>query len=106
MPLNALPPTTTPENLVTKVTLETLCRNRIILITTDPFMQVNAARGQCWVDVGFWGGVIPGNTDGLKVNFFSAQMLIFFFFFWGGVILGNAPSLQVLLMVAIGLSNT
>ena len=32
--------------------------------------------------------------------------LIFFFFFWGGVILGNAPSLKVLLMVAIGLSNT
>ena len=70
MPLNALPPTTTPENLITKVTLETLCRNRILLITSDPFVQVNAARGQCWVDVGFWGGVIPGNTDGLEVNFF------------------------------------
>ena len=69
MPLNALPPTTTPENLITKVTLETF-QNRIILITSDPFVQVNAARGQCWVDVGFWGGVIPGNTDGLKVNFF------------------------------------
>jgi len=45
MPLNSLPPTTTPENLATKV---------------------NAARGQCWVDVGFWGGVIPGNAPSLK----------------------------------------
>jgi allantoinase len=24
--------------------------------------KVEAARGQCWVDVGFWGGVVPGNT--------------------------------------------
>jgi len=45
MPLNALPPTTSPENLATKVA---------------------AARGQCWVDVGFWGGVIPGNAHHLK----------------------------------------
>lgn len=45
MPLNAIPPTTTVENL--KVKLE-------------------AARGKCWVDVGFYGGVIPGNSKELK----------------------------------------
>jgi allantoinase len=25
-----------------------------------------AARGQCWVDVGFWGGVVPGNANDLR----------------------------------------
>lgn len=25
-----------------------------------------AAQGKCWVDVGFWGGVIPGNTEELE----------------------------------------
>lgn len=40
MPLNAIPPTTTVENLNLKVA---------------------AAQNQCWVDVGFYGGVIPGN---------------------------------------------
>jgi allantoinase len=40
MPLNSIPPTTTVENLTIKR---------------------NAAQGQCWTDVGFWGGVIPGN---------------------------------------------
>lgn len=25
-----------------------------------------SAAGQCWMDVGFWGGVIPGNTDQLE----------------------------------------
>ena len=45
MPLNSLPPTTTPENLLVKV---------------------NAAQGQCWVNVAFWGGVIPGNSSHLK----------------------------------------
>ncbi|EKG19997.1 Amidohydrolase 1 [Macrophomina phaseolina MS6] len=45
MPLNALPPTTTVENLNTKV---------------------KAAEGQCWVDVGFHGGIIPGNENDLK----------------------------------------
>lgn len=44
MPLNSIPPTTTLSNLEEK------CR---------------AARGQCKVDVGFWGGVIPGNQDHL-----------------------------------------
>lgn len=40
MPLNSIPPTTTVENLGIKR---------------------DAAQGQCWTDVGFWGGVIPGN---------------------------------------------
>ncbi len=41
MPLNSIPPTTTIEGLRAKR---------------------EAARGQCSVDVGFWGGVVPGNT--------------------------------------------
>ncbi|KAF2273903.1 allantoinase [Westerdykella ornata] len=45
MPLNAIPPTTTVANLHTKL---------------------EAARGKCWVDVGFYGGVIPGNAGELK----------------------------------------
>lgn len=45
MPLNAIPPTTTVENLNTKI---------------------EAALGKCWVDVGFYGGVIPGNSKDLK----------------------------------------
>ncbi|KAI7286470.1 hypothetical protein KC345_g1154 [Hortaea werneckii] len=45
MPLNAIPPTTTVSNLHEKT---------------------RAARGQCWVDVGFYGGLIPGNTKDLK----------------------------------------
>ncbi|KAF4300949.1 putative allantoinase protein [Botryosphaeria dothidea] len=45
MPLNAIPPTTTVENLKTKV---------------------EAAQGKCWVDVGFYGGIIPGNDQDLK----------------------------------------
>jgi allantoinase len=44
MPLNSIPPTTTAEGLKAKV---------------------EAARGQCYVDVGFWGGVVPGNTSEL-----------------------------------------
>jgi allantoinase len=44
MPLNSIPPTTTVANLTTKR---------------------EAAQGQCWVDVGFWGGVVPGNEGGL-----------------------------------------
>ena len=40
MPLNSIPPTTTVENLEAKRA---------------------AAHGQCWSDVAFWGGVIPGN---------------------------------------------
>jgi len=44
MPLNAIPPTTTLTGLEEKV---------------------KAAQGQCWVDVGFYGGIIPGNADQL-----------------------------------------
>ncbi|KAF2747165.1 allantoinase [Sporormia fimetaria CBS 119925] len=45
MPLNAIPPTTTVENFHTKL---------------------EAAQGKCWVDVGFYGGIIPGNSGDLK----------------------------------------
>ncbi|KAF2739404.1 allantoinase [Polyplosphaeria fusca] len=45
MPLNAIPPTTTVENLKIKV---------------------DAAHGKCWVDVGFYGGVVPGNAGELR----------------------------------------
>ena len=44
MPLNSIPPTTTRAGLTAKLA---------------------AARGQCYVDVGFWGGVVPGNTTEL-----------------------------------------
>jgi allantoinase len=40
MPLNSVPPTTTPDALREKI---------------------EAAQGQCRVDVGFWGGLVPGN---------------------------------------------
>lgn len=45
MPLNAIPPTTTVAAFQEKL---------------------KAAEGKCWVDVGFYGGVIPGNTHELK----------------------------------------
>lgn len=45
MPLNAIPPTTTVANLKEKIA---------------------AAQGKCWVDVGFYGGIIPGNAADLK----------------------------------------
>ncbi|CAG7846420.1 Allantoinase [Serendipita indica DSM 11827] len=45
MPLNSIPPTTTVHNLTVKR---------------------DAANGQCWADVAFWGGVIPGNQDDLR----------------------------------------
>jgi allantoinase len=41
MPLNSIPPTTTVAGLGAKLA---------------------AARGQCYVDVGFWAGVVPGNV--------------------------------------------
>ncbi|KAL1896801.1 Allantoinase [Sporothrix stenoceras] len=44
MPLNAIPPTTTLHGFKEKL---------------------NASQGQLWVDVGFYGGVIPGNADQL-----------------------------------------
>ena len=40
MPLNSIPPTTSVDNLEIKR---------------------HAARSQCWTDVAFWGGIIPGN---------------------------------------------
>jgi len=45
MPLNAIPPTTTVAGFEEKIT---------------------AAQGKCWVDVGFYGGLIPGNAAELK----------------------------------------
>jgi allantoinase len=45
MPLNSIPATVWVEALETKMA---------------------AAQGQCWVDVGFWGGVIPGNTGEVR----------------------------------------
>jgi allantoinase len=44
MPLNSIPPTTTLDGFKTKL---------------------EQARNECSVDVGFWGGVVPGNTDQL-----------------------------------------
>jgi allantoinase len=45
MPLNSIPPTTTPEALATKR---------------------DAARGQAAIDVGFWGGAVPENLGSLR----------------------------------------
>src|SRR5882762_5644157 len=44
MPLNSIPPTTTLAGFKSKL---------------------EAARGNCHVDLGFWGGVVPGNTSEL-----------------------------------------
>ena len=44
MPLNAIPPTTTVPNFE---------------------LKLKAAENQCWVDVGFWGGLVPDNIDDL-----------------------------------------
>ncbi|MBA2493401.1 MAG: allantoinase AllB [Acidobacteria bacterium] len=46
MPLNSIPPTTTLKGFSEKLA---------------------AANGQCWIDVAFWGGVVPGNTGELKL---------------------------------------
>ena len=46
MPLNSIPPTVSPEALEVKR---------------------GAARGQCHVDVGFWGGAVPGNAAELPM---------------------------------------
>lgn len=45
MPLNAIPPTTTIAGFDEKI---------------------RAAQGKCWVDVGFYGGIVPGNARELK----------------------------------------
>ncbi len=47
MPLNSIPATTTAAALETKR---------------------KAARKKCWVNVGFWGGVVPGNADEICVR--------------------------------------
>lgn len=44
MPLNAIPPTTTVANFN---------------------LKISAARNKTWVDVGFWGGMVPLNLDDL-----------------------------------------
>src|SRR5256884_5151483 len=48
MPLNSIPPTTTVAGLQEKLA---------------------ASNGQCSVDVGFWGGVVPGNSAELAALF-------------------------------------
>lgn len=48
MPLNSIPPTTSVEGL---------------------HVKLEAARGKCAVDVGFWGGVVPGNVSELLPMF-------------------------------------
>ncbi len=45
MPLNSIPPTTTLAGLEAKL---------------------KAAQGHCWIDYGFWGGIIPGNEGELE----------------------------------------
>ena len=45
MPLNSIPPATTVGGLRAKL---------------------EAAKSQCWVDTGFWGGVVPGNADQIE----------------------------------------
>ncbi len=55
MPLNCIPATTTLEAFRTKT---------------------EAAQGRCWVDVGFWGGVVPGNVAQLR-RLFAAGVLGF-----------------------------
>ncbi|CAL8072824.1 unnamed protein product [Orchesella dallaii] len=45
MPLNSIPPTTTLDNLAIKL---------------------DSAKAKCHTDLGFWGGVVPGNIDSLK----------------------------------------
>lgn len=45
MPLNAIPPTTTVSNFNCKI---------------------EAAKGKTWVDVGFWGGMVPDNVGDLR----------------------------------------
>lgn len=46
MPLNSIPPVTNVEGLR---------------------MKIGAASGQCWIDVGFWGGLVPGNVLELRL---------------------------------------
>jgi allantoinase len=52
MPLNSIPPTTTADNLEKKR---------------------DAAVGKCHTDVGFWGGVIPGNQVSINGTVSTAK---------------------------------
>lgn len=49
-------------------TLVEMPLNSIPAMTTCEAYQAKrqAAQGQCWVDVGFWGGVVPGNRAELR----------------------------------------
>lgn len=47
MPLNSIPPTTTLENLRVKQAVA---------------LGENGEGTQLWADVGFWGGLVPGNV--------------------------------------------
>jgi dihydroorotase-like cyclic amidohydrolase len=58
MPLNSIPPTTTVNNLQEKI---------------------KAAKGKCWVDIGFFGGVIPGNQ--VCPNFYNIFFVLFIYLF-------------------------
>lgn len=42
--------------------------NSLPAVLDVPALEVKrrAATGQCWVDVGFWGGAVPGNLEGLE----------------------------------------
>src|SRR6185436_17269673 len=48
-------------------TLVDMPLNCILVTTTASALvqKLNACRSQCWVDVGFWGGVVPGNLKDL-----------------------------------------
>lgn len=52
MPLNSIPPTTTLENLK---------------------LKREAAEGQCWTDVAFWGGIVPGNEASWPKSYFLSD---------------------------------
>ena len=64
MPLNSVPPTTTLAGFKTKL---------------------DTARDECFVDVGFWGGVVPGNTAELAPMFASGVVVFKCFLVPSGV---------------------
>lgn len=81
MPLNAIPPTTTVAGFKEKI---------------------RAAHGKCWVDVGFYGGIIPGNAHELQPlvemgvrgfkGFLIDSGVSFFFFFCLFLVVPLGPS--------------
>src|SRR5687767_13796871 len=64
MPLNSIPPTTTVDSLKAKI---------------------QEARNQCHVDVGIWGGVVPGNTQQLAALMSACVIVIKCFMIHTGV---------------------